>query len=108
LAEKDPAKWAEVVTHWTSLRNRMQGMVHKPNEYYDVMYNVAGGLVRQAEASQDKALAVELARMAEQVLKSPMILTPKLNGPDTVMKYKALVHRAMELQGRSPEKKGTK
>jgi hypothetical protein len=83
----------------------MQGMLRKPNEYYDVMYNVANCLIREAETSKDKASAVEFARMAEQVLKSPMILTPKLNGPETVAKYKALVDRAILMQGRSPEPK---
>jgi tetratricopeptide (TPR) repeat protein len=105
LAEKDPTKYAKAVAHWTTLRNRMQGMLRKPNEYYDVMYNVANCLIREAETSKDKASAVEFARMAEQVLKSPMILTPKLNGPETVAKYKALVDRAILMQGRSPEPK---
>ena len=107
-AETNPDKFGEAVAHWTMLRNRLQRMRRKPNEYYEVMYNVAKCLIRQSEQSKDKTTAVDRARMAEQVLKSPMILTPKLNGPDTVAKYKALVDKAIVLQGRSPESKDEK
>jgi len=108
LAEKDPAKFDAAVGHWTMLRNRLQGMRKKPDEYYEVMYNVAKCLVREAEKSQDKAKIVDCAKKAEQVLKSPMILSPKLNGPDTVAKYKVLMNKAIVLQGRSPDAKGEK
>ena len=107
-AEKDPAKFDAAVGHWAMLRNRLQGMRKKPDEYYEVMYNVAKCLVREAEKSQDKAKAVDCAKKAEQVLKSPMILSPKLNGPDTVAKYKVLMNKAIVLQGRSPDTKGEK
>ena len=83
-------------------------MRKKPDEYYEVMYNVAKCLVREAEKSKDKAKTVDCAKKAEQVLKSPMILSPKLNGPDTVAKYKSLLNKAIVLQGRSPDAKGEK
>jgi tetratricopeptide (TPR) repeat protein len=103
-AEKDSTKFSDAVTHWAMLRNRLQGLRKKPNEYYEVMYNVANCLIREAEKSTDKAKKVDGAKKAEQVLKSPMILTPKLNGPDTVARYKVLLNKAVTLQGRSPQK----
>ena len=77
----------------------------RPDEYYEVMYNVAKCLVREAEKSTDKAKTAKCAKEAEQVLKSPLILNPKLNGPDTVAKYKMLVNKAIQLQKRSPDVK---
>jgi hypothetical protein len=108
MAEKDPAKFKEAVDHWSALRNRLQGMRPKPKEYYDVMYNVANCLVREAEKSKTKAKKAESAKTAEKVLKSALILNPKLNGPDAEAKYKALLNKAIELQGRSPEAKDAK
>jgi hypothetical protein len=102
-AEKNPAKFDEAVAHWARLRNMLQGMRRKPDEYYEVMYNVAHCLVREAENSKDKAKAADCAKKAEQVLKSPMILNPKLNGPDTVAKYRVLLNKAIALQGRTSD-----
>ena len=102
-AEKDPTKFDEAVGHWTMLRSRLQGMRKKPDEYYDVMYNVAKCLVREAEKCNDKAIILDRAKKAEQVLKSALILSPKLNGPDTVARYKVLVEKAITMQGRSPD-----
>jgi hypothetical protein len=107
-AEKDPAKFDAAVAHWAKVRNMLQTMRRKPDEYYEVMYNVAHCLVREAERSNDKAMAADRAKKAEQVLKSPMILNPKLNGPDTVAKYKVLLNKAIALQGRAPDQKDTK
>lgn len=103
-AEKDQTKFKDAVEHWASLRNRLQPMKKKPSEYYEVMYNVAKCLVREAEKTKDKAKAAEAAKKAEQALKSPLILSPKLDGPDTVAKYNALLKKAMALQGRAPDK----
>jgi hypothetical protein len=64
------------------------------------MYNVAACLVREAENAQDKAVAMDRANNAEKVLKSALILSPKLNGPDTVARYKALLDKAIAMQGR--------
>ena len=101
-AEKDPAKFDRAVGHWAMLRTRLQPMKKKPPEYYEVMYNVAKCLVREAEKSNDKAVALDRAKKAEQVLKAALILSPKLNGPDTVARYKVLLDKAITLQGRSP------
>jgi tetratricopeptide (TPR) repeat protein len=111
-AEKDPAKFDQAVGHWAVLRTRLQPMKKKPNEYYEVMYNVAKCLVREAEKSANKAVTLDRAKKAEQVLKAALVLSPKLNGPDTVAKYKVLLDKAITMQGRSPdqkvEKKGEK
>jgi len=80
-------------------------MRRRPDEYYEVMYNVAKCLVREAEKSQDKATTFDRAKKAEQVLKAALILNPKLNGPDTVAKYKVLLAKAITMQGRSPDAK---
>ena len=107
-AEKNPAKFDDAVKHWAAVRNRLQGMKKKPNEYYDVMYNVAKCLVREAEKSKDKTAKANRANEAEKVLNSAMILSPKLNGPDTVAKYKLLLRQAIIMQGRSPDRKEEK
>lgn len=107
-AEKDPSRFSEAVAHWVMLRGKLQSLRKKPAEYYDVMYNVAACLVREAEASKDKAVVADRAKKAEQVLKSALILSPKLNGPDTVARYKVLMNKAIAMQGRPAEPEGEK
>ncbi len=104
LAAKDPSKYPDAVAHWNMLRQKLQAMRKKPSEYYDVMYYVADCLVREAQTSKDQAVLMERARTAEQVLKAALILSPKLNGPDTVARYKVLLNKAITMQGRTPEK----
>ena len=87
------------------LRSRLQALPKKPPEYYDVMYNVAACLLREAQTSQDKATQMDRAKKAEQVLKSALILSPKLNGPDTVARYKALLDKTIAIQSRPIERK---
>lgn len=103
-AETEPKRYKDAVSHWVMIRNRLQAMRKKPAEYYDVMYNVAACLVRQAELSDDKAAKLDSARKAEQVLKAALVLSPKLNGPDTVARYKVLLNKAITMQGRTPKK----
>jgi tetratricopeptide (TPR) repeat protein len=105
-SEKEPAHFSAAVDHWVMLRNRLQGQWKKPPEYYDVMYNVAACLVRQAENTKDKATTMDLANKAEKVLNYALIMSPKLNGPDTVARYKVLLDKAITMQGRKVEKKG--
>ena len=107
-AEKDPRRFDEAVSHWVMLRSRLQPLRSKPPEFYEVMYNVAACLVRQAEKSTDKAVALDHARKAEQVLKAALILDSKLNGPDTVARYNVLLNKAIAMQGRTPERKDGK
>ncbi len=90
-AEKEPARFDEAVSHWVTLRLRLQAVRPRPPEYYEVMYHVAACLVREAEKSKDQAAAFDRARKAEQVLKAALVLSPKLNGPDTVARYRVLL-----------------
>ena len=95
MAERNPKRTAEAVAHWTDLRLRLQKT--KPPEYYEVLYNCARCLVRQARAAKDK----EAALTAEKMLKSTLVLSPKLSGADMVAKYQALLKAAMALQGKA-------
>lgn len=104
-AEKEPTHYNESVAHWVMLRKKLQTIRPKPPEYYEVMYRVAACLVREAETSKDKATATDRARTAEQVLKAALVLSPKLNGPDMVARYRALLDKAIVLQGRTPDRK---
>lgn len=97
-AEQDASKLQPAVAHWTELRLLLQRMRKRPPDYYEVVYNVALCLVLEAETGMDKATK---ANQAEQLLKSALILSPKLNGPDTVARYKVLIDKAIALQGRS-------
>ena len=103
-AEIEPKRYGDAVAHWVMIRNRLQAMRKKPSEYYDVMYNVAACLVRQAELTEDNAAKLDSAKKAEQVLKAALVLSPKLNGPDTVARYKVLLNKAITMQGRTPGK----
>ena len=110
-AEKDPSKFDDAVAQWAMVRNRLQPLANRPGcppEYFDVMYNVANCLVREAQRSKDKSVTLDRAKKAEQVLKAALILNPTLNGPDTVAKYKVLLNQAIALQGRSPDQNGAK
>jgi len=99
-AESEPGRYGDAVAHWVMLRNRLQPMRNKPDEYYEVMYNVAACLVRESELSDDHATKLDRAKKAEQVLKAALVLSPKLNGPDTVAQYKVLLNKAIAMQGR--------
>ncbi len=101
-AEKNPAKFEDAVKHWADLRNRLQPMKKKPPEYFEVMYNVAKCLMREAEKSKDKTVIMDRANTAEKVLKSPLITLRKSMGPDMVAKYTALLNKAIIMQGRKP------
>ena len=95
LAERDPKRYDECISHWTNLRLGLQRLKTRPAEYYDVIYNTAFCLVRQSKASGDKAKAAQ----AQQILRSTLTLTPALNGPEMVTKYDALLTQAAAQQG---------
>lgn len=94
-AEKDPKRYDECVAHWTNIRVRLGRLKSKPPEYYEVLYNAAFCLLQQAKATKDPSKALQ----AEQMLKSTLTLTPKLNGPDMVVKYETLLQRATAARG---------
>ena len=79
----------------------LQGMVKKPPEYFEATYNLAAALYGQASQTNDKAQIAEKAKQAEQLLKSTLILSPNLSGPDMVEQYKALLKKVSALQQRS-------
>jgi tetratricopeptide (TPR) repeat protein len=95
LAESDPRRYDECLAHWTDLRVRLQRSKNRPPEYYDVIYNAALCLMRQARLSNSQPKALQ----AEQILKSTLTLSPKLNGPETVAKYEALLKQIEPLRG---------
>ena len=97
LAERDPRRWDECLAHWTELRVRLGRSKPRPPEYYDVLYNAALCLVRQAHLNNNK----EKALQAEQILKSTLTLSPKLNGPEMVGKFESLLGQAVSLRGES-------
>jgi cellulose synthase operon protein C len=96
-AETDPTKFPDAVAHWTSLRQKLEPMRKKPAEYYEVNYNVALCLFLESQKTGDKTKAVD----AQKVLNALLITAPKLDGPDTVARYKKLVDDAQKLVGPS-------
>jgi tetratricopeptide (TPR) repeat protein len=104
LSERDPRRLEQCVAHWTDLRLRLGRLAPRPPEYYEVLYNAALCLLRQARhtSSQEKAL------QAEQMLKSTMTLSPKLSGPDMVAKYEALLKYAATMRSGAAAATSTK
>jgi len=89
---KDNSKYDACIAQWTRIRVLLQRMPERPPEYYDAIYNAAFCLLEQS----DKRKALQ----AEQLLKNPLTLSPDLNGPDTVAKFKALLKRAQDQQAK--------
>jgi hypothetical protein len=106
----DPAKFPEAEKHWTALRNRMQNMTRKPPEYFEVAYFDAECLFTEGQKLSEKgeaaakATAAERLKQAEQLLNAMLMLNPKLNGPDTVARYKALLVKVKQARGIPPVK----
>jgi hypothetical protein len=100
LAERDGRRWDECVAHWTDIRLRLERTKPRPPEYYDALYNTALCLVRQSKVTGNKDKAMD----ARRVLSAPLTLSPKLNGPETVARFQALLKTATELSGAPPAK----
>ncbi len=84
LAEKDPKRYDETIKWWTNIRMKLHGQTgKKPPAYYEVIYNCAVCLVAQKTAEKNT--------QAVQLLNSTLALSPNLDGPDRVEKYKALL-----------------
>ena len=94
-AEEDPSKFADAVAHWSSLRQKLESIPagKRPAEYYEVNYNVALCLYLDGQKTGDKSKALD----AQKVLNALLITKPKLDGPDTVARYKDLLKRADKL-----------
>ncbi len=95
-ADIEPARFDEAVAHWTRLRTRLAHARSKPPEYYEVVYNAADCLFLAALKARDPSQALQ----AEQLLNATLVLSPRLNGPETVARYKDLLQRSRQLQGR--------
>jgi hypothetical protein len=100
-AQRDSSHYKQAVEHWAKLRNMLQGMVKKPPEYFEATYNLAASLYGQASETKDKTQAAEKAKQAEQLLKSTLVLSPDLSGPDMVEQYNALLKKASALYQRA-------
>ena len=98
--QRDPSHYQEAVAQWTKIHDLLLPSPKKPPEYHEATYQLAVCLCAQAEKIRDKAAAAEKAKRAEQLLKSTMVLSPNLSGPDMVAKYKALLPKARALQAR--------
>ncbi len=95
-ADEEPARFDDAVAHWTMLRTRLVRLPRKPPEYYEVVYNAANCLFSIALKSNDPQKALQ----SEQLLNATLVLSPKLSGPELVARYKELMRKARQLQGR--------
>lgn len=104
LAAKDAKLYEDCVAHWTSMRIRLAATKPSPPEYYEALANAAQCLIKQSVATKD----TEKALQAERMLKSTMVLQPKLNGADTVAKFNAIVAEAAKARGAAPKPENKK
>ena len=89
LAEANPKRYEEAVKWWTTIRLKLSAEKGKrPPAYYDVIYNCAVCLKEQKDPAK--------STQAAQLLNATLALSPALDGPDRVEKYKALLK---QLQG---------
>jgi hypothetical protein len=103
-SQSDPSHYKQAAEHWAKLRNMLQGTLKKPPEYYEATYNWAASLYGQASETKDKTQAAEMAKQAVQLLKSTLVLSPELSGPDMVEQYNALLKKASALHQRLSSK----
>ncbi|MBI3836876.1 MAG: hypothetical protein HY288_02935 [Planctomycetia bacterium] len=95
-ADVDPAHFSEAVAHWTMLRMRLARIAKRPPEYYEVVYNAASCLFTESLKTKNEQQALQ----AEQLLNATLVLNPHLDGPEMVAKYKELLQKVRQLQGR--------
>jgi tetratricopeptide (TPR) repeat protein len=88
-AKQTPDKYDAAVAQWTEVRLLLSRLQPKPPEYYEVVYRVASCLYAQGQTTKQPARL----QQAEQVLKSTLVLSPKLSGPDQVAQYRDLLKR---------------
>ena len=90
MAEDDPTKWADATTEWGKLRTLLQGSPKKPPEYYEIIYSMAQCFAGQSRNAPDQNTAAAHKKNANSLLNATLALSPDLNGPETVAKFKAL------------------
>lgn len=100
-AEHDAAHYPEAVQHWSRVRTMLLGVRPKPPEYYEVTYRLASCLYQEAARPTASEPATKV-RQAEQLLKSDLVLNPKLSSPEMVAKYQALLPQIAKLRERLP------
>ncbi len=98
--ETEPKHLEEAVAQFTRIRLGLQRLPKKPPEYYEAVYSASACLVQQSIHTKDKTKALQ----AEQILKSTLVLSPALDGPDTVAEFKTLLDEAAVAQGRTVAK----
>jgi tetratricopeptide (TPR) repeat protein len=86
-ARRNPDKYDAAVAQWTEVRLLLSRLQPKPPEYFEVVYRVASCLYGQWQQTKE---ATRL-QQAEQVLKSTLVLSPKLSGPEQVAQYRDLL-----------------
>jgi hypothetical protein len=97
-AEQDATKFPDAVSHWASLRVKLKSAAERPGAkdlaamYYEVNYNVALCLLLEAQKTNKADKAID----AQKVLNAMLITSPKLDGPETVAKYRDLLKRSDE------------
>ena len=106
-AEKEPVHFKEAVAHWAKLRDMLKNAKAKDGkskmpEYFEVVYYLAKCMYQEGKEAKEKTAQQEKAKQAEQLLKSTLVLSPNLSGPDMVAQYNALAQQAAVLQGRTP------
>ena len=95
-ADVEPKRFDDAVAHWTTLRTRMARLPKKPPEYYEVVYNAANCLFSEGVKTRNPQKALQ----TEQLLNATLVLSPKLSGPEMVARYKELLAKSRQLQGR--------
>lgn len=103
LAEKDPKRYDEAVAWWTGIRKKLDNApktpkaTKKPKEYYEIIYNTAVCLIAQKDPEKSK--------QAAQILNGTLALSPNLDDPDRVEKYKALLKQVSAVSKTTPATK---
>jgi hypothetical protein len=93
-SETEPSHFAEAVTHWTELRTLLSNVKgKKPPQYYEVVYNAAECLYKDADKTKD----AKKADIAKQLLGKTLFLNSNLDGPDSVARYQALLKQIEKL-----------
>ena len=90
VAKGAPERYEECVGHWTNLRLMLSKVQPRPPEYYEAIYNVAFSLFEQAKATNSS----EKSTQGVQLLRSTLVLSPNLSGPDMVAKFNQLLKSA--------------
>ncbi len=89
LAEKNPKRYDEAAIWWTGIRKKLDSApktakaAKKPKEYYEIVYNTAVCLKEQKDPEKSK--------QAAQILNGTLALSPNLDDPERVEKYKVLI-----------------